>query len=1066
MTMPLQTQIVPIVMRSGADTKEDSKTAPTGSLDRLVNATFQAPGKIQKRNGYEALSRDVLDSSADLTTAAGLATRAGELLLMDGTNAYSYDAPGDAWVNKGPLPSPTVSVTAGLAAGSSSIVGYDSAQHPDGLMMIAAEVWAPTYGAVGSTSAGIVYSVIDTTTGNVIVNQTAIASVKSPKVIVAGSYFVLFYVDASNALVAATLPVATPTAALTTAGTLSLNASTPNYDALYANTGHVYVIGCIATDSPANGYMLRTYAPSNFGSHVATVTKSSLYARAVSIVIDTYSGRPIAGWLNSSGLGIGFALYNSAVSLTEVTTGFMGNTSGPATALTMVSTESTDATGDNKSLICCYVTVPDTQCVPAFCGFGMSGTSNGMGRGSIQVAFIQGYAGSTLTYTLLRGVTLAGKALRYGSTVVPAGFVLPGSQTPAVPAPYVPVIFSAGESSHAADAVSTLFLVHGLTGQVVARLWQGTSVTRWFNTVSGVNTVPGMLPETTSLGDGVFTFPAGEVAQFSAPDATATTPALYQLVNAKQVTIDFGDPVNAYQGVEIADALLVSGGCPTAYDGNVTSEQGFNWSPYRIRVTNSSLGGVLAAGSYSYAAIYEWLDANGIVHWSGASATVAVTAVAGAQNTLSIPTLRTTRKTGVRVVIYRTIANGTVYYRLNNTGAAGTNDALLNSTSVNAVSFTDNVVTDTVLQQRAQLYTTGGVLENDPPPPLLCPTIHARRVIGIDASNRNTLWYSKQVAAGSPVEFSLAFQLSVSSLGGDTTAIASLDDKLIAFKIDRILMFTGQGPDSSGGQLDWSDSILVSTDTGCSAPKSIVVTPVGLMFQSPKGIYLLGRDLSVSYIGAPMEAYNGAAVLGAAMMPQVQQVRFQQAARTLVYDYGVGQWSVFETPAVGVDSLVWGGAHTYVTSAGLVAKETPGEHEDVGETFIPVRFTTSWISLAGIQGFQRVWRVLFAGTVSSETNVTVSLATDYDPDDGYVPLGGGMFLASSAQSATFEPLRSATGNWQERMHVTQQKSESIQIGFNEAQSDRANVYLDLSAITLEVGTKKGAGKLPASKSTG
>jgi len=68
--MPLQRQLVPIAMRSGADTKSDAKTSSVpGELNMLVNATLQKPGKIIKRNGYAALSRDVQSSSTDLSTA-------------------------------------------------------------------------------------------------------------------------------------------------------------------------------------------------------------------------------------------------------------------------------------------------------------------------------------------------------------------------------------------------------------------------------------------------------------------------------------------------------------------------------------------------------------------------------------------------------------------------------------------------------------------------------------------------------------------------------------------------------------------------------------------------------------------------------------------------------------------------------------------------------------------------------------------------------------------------------------------------------------------------------------
>jgi len=49
---------------------------------------------------------------------------------------------------------------------------------------------------------------------------------------------------------------------------------------------------------------------------------------------------------------------------------------------------------------------------------------------------------------------------------------------------------------------------------------------------------------------------------------------------------------------------------------------------------------------------------------------------------------------------------------------------------------------------------------------------------------------------------------------------------------------------------------LIPTDTGTINPRSIVLTPMGIMYQSEKGIYLLDRSLQVSYIGADVEAYR------------------------------------------------------------------------------------------------------------------------------------------------------------------------------------------------------------------
>jgi len=1060
--MTIDTQLVSIRMVKGTDTKADSKSAPTGDLDELVNATFQAPGKIQKRNGYDALS-----TTSGPSVAVGLASRANELLLMDGANAYSRNAASDAWVSKGPLPSPTVGVAQGIQAGSASAVGYDCAQHSGGLMMMAAELWSPLFGAVGATCSGVVYSVIDTTTGNVVVSRAAtqIAAARNPKVLVVGSNFLLYY-TVSTTLYVDVLPVATPTATPANASVATVSSTTPNYDVTYSAPWSLILLAtCNNTGTPTNGVQVQTFAAATPTVQYTTATIASVSARTVSVCFDpTYGGSVWVAWITSASTISYYVWSNTGLTASPLGgAGTLASATG-ATALTLIAAPSTATNVANGfSFALCYYTVPDAQFIP----YGI-GTTNDNGRDQVKVVVVQAYNAISSATTLLRGARLAGKGFTQGPLYDIPFLYSPGSYIQAQ-TPYVPVIFSAASSSTVADPVSTLFVVQGITGQAVVRMWQGTSVGQWFNSTSSCGTVPGMLPECTALGGGSFLLAAGEVTQFSAPAIGSAAPVLYSLTSARAVTIDFADPTYGFQSVESAGSALFSGGCPTQYDGGSTTvEHGFNYSPYRLDVTWRTVGGILAAGTYGYCAIYEWIDANGIVHWSGASTAVSVTTTGSTSSvSIGVPTLRMTSKTGVRVVLFRTLVNGTVYYRLTNTGGSTASDALLNVTSSDYVTYSDTTVTDTVLASRAQLYTTGGTIENDPPPPMLCPVVHKRRVIGIDASNRNTLWYSKQVGEGTPVEFSLAFVLGVSPLGGDCTALASLDDKLVAFKRDRIFMFTGQGPDATGGQNDWSDSIPVSGDVGCIAAKSIVVTPGGVMFRSSKGIYLLGRDLSVSYIGAPVEAFNAQAVLSGTLCADVQQVRMQQAAQTLVYDYGVQQWSVFSLPGTGVDALVWDGAFTYATSTGVVSTEVAGQYHDPGSAFIPMSFLTSWISLAGLQGFQRVRRLLLAGAVSTISNVNISLATNYDPEAAYLPVGGGVVVVSSAQAATFAATRTQAGNWQERIHVTRQKCEAIQIGFTETQNGTTyDAYLDLSAISLEVGIKRGLRKMAAAESTG
>lgn len=65
------------------------------------------------------------------------------------------------------------------------------------------------------------------------------------------------------------------------------------------------------------------------------------------------------------------------------------------------------------------------------------------------------------------------------------------------------------------------------------------------------------------------------------------------------------------------------------------------------------------------------------------------------------------------------------------------------------------------------------------------------------------------------------------------------DDKLIIFKPDAIYYVTGQGPDNTGGNNNFSDPIFITSTVGSSNDRSLTFIPAGIMFQSDKG-YVTG----------------------------------------------------------------------------------------------------------------------------------------------------------------------------------------------------------------------------------
>lgn len=98
--MALQKQKVVLNLASGLDTKTDSKHLPLGKLTKLENAVYTKTGRLDKRNGFDALGNLDLNSN-ELTNPDGLALFNNERLLYRNQKLYSYSSAADRWTDKG-----------------------------------------------------------------------------------------------------------------------------------------------------------------------------------------------------------------------------------------------------------------------------------------------------------------------------------------------------------------------------------------------------------------------------------------------------------------------------------------------------------------------------------------------------------------------------------------------------------------------------------------------------------------------------------------------------------------------------------------------------------------------------------------------------------------------------------------------------------------------------------------------------------------------------------------------------------------------------------------------------
>jgi hypothetical protein len=309
--------------------------------------------------------------------------------------------------------------------------------------------------------------------------------------------------------------------------------------------------------------------------------------------------------------------------------------------------------------------------------------------------------------------------------------------------------------------------------------------------------------------------------------------------------------------------------------------------------------------------------------------------------------------------------------------------------------------------------------------------------------------YSKQVTPGIAVEFSQLFDTQIGSRGGDTLAIFPLDDKLIFFKETDLEYMVGDGPAPTGSQNDFSDPQLITTDVGLKDVRSVVQMPLGLMFKSTKGIYLLDRSLNATYIGADVDAYNSDVVVSANLMPDRNEVRFEMLSGvTLVYDYFYQQWSVF-TGINAVGAATWNGTYIYMNSTGHTLQETPGVYTDNG-AFIKLKLVWGWLSFAQLQGYQRLWKILVLGQYKSAHQLQVTVYQDFKNTGGQV---------SVFTVPTSPP-------YQIRFFPTNQLCEAVQVTVEDNQSSNFGEGYSISGLAFEVGVESGLQRVPPTYSQG
>lgn len=519
----------------------------------------------------------------------------------------------------------------------------------------------------------------------------------------------------------------------------------------------------------------------------------------------------------------------------------------------------------------------------------------------------------------------------------------------------------------------------------------------------------------------------------------------------------------------IGAAAHSHGGMHIATDGDSAFENSVHTAPETPRVAQNAVG--YATGFFPTAtavrnviAGWVWIDAAGNEHRSGVSLPVSsrTNASPNTSLTLNVSPPPLSADGLARTMILRVWVTGDV-----SAGAAADAYYLIRESSIfvtvtNGVGWWRVELTSLPVSLVAgeQPYTAGGVLPAEAPPALRDLAAWQDVLVGIDAGDRNLLWYTKPLEPGIAPEWSAALTIRLPSDGGDVVSLNTVDDKLVALKERAIYYVVGTPRDRLGQGTD-PIAVRVASDVGCLGRHTTALVPDGLLFvaSNGRGLCLLDRGMSLRRMRQAEDRFAeyGPTIHSAVVVPHESCVRWATTGGFVVsLDYEHGAISRFTAYRGGQHQAVIDGRVWLLQAAGTLTREALEGAGDVVADQAPYwSVTTAWIKLAGLNGFQRVRRLVLLSTQPERdkgaVGLTALVAYDYDP--------------TPAGSAAWEPLQWGPGSngKQVMWHLPRQKCTSIRFTVSEnaiGLPPASPVYTSvlLSQLSLRCGVKQSPTK--------
>lgn len=935
---PLTWQVVRLSLATTLETKADVRAADPRQLAVVRDVHFDEIGGAGTRLPFLDMGSLVFGGGS-LADCRRVVAYGNELLVMTDDEVYSWNEQLDRWVLRGTHLACSIDEQSRFVTTDDQL-DADRAELNNTIVY----VWQVAGAATISYAAAL-----DKATGSVLMSPTAInagATASRPHLVALSTKLLLTFQDGASNLKAYALDPAAPATALAGAATTILaGAANFFYDAERVPATDTAIVAVRRTVTTSYEVLKVTAALA-----VTAATKARTCDGPIACAVDPTGTHVQIVRANVTNIQGDLLLVST---LADV---FTGQAIGTVLGTPVNQIAAAYRNVQNGGQYRCY----------AFWSFQESTTNSAWATKS---NFVDDAGSLGAQVTLVRRLGVASRAFSHGGSV------------------YVWLVFG-GQSGYYGTGVSAAFgsslqnayFLYRDDAFLVAKSADGEA--------GGFAASTGRLPG-VSLTGGLTSYSwCGVERRVITVDAKSTN---YGARAPRDIVFTF-DSNDARRTAPIGKTLYIASGEVLQYDGTQLAEVGFHLFPWFLALIDAG-GGSMAPGTYAYKNTVRWDNGQGELDRSS-TATVATVVVTGSSVSLvaNWPALYVTHKTvnPPAQEIWRSPVNpqGESPFALVSSkdpaGTANPNRYVANDIAADSLPTFNDFLSDAQAGARETNPENGlaiGALS--PPGASIIIATDTRIFLAGVSGDADAIWYSRERGDNEVASFHDTLRVDVPREGGRITSIWFLDDVLYASRETAIYALPGVGLDNLGQGQNFGPARTISLDVGCVSHDAQALTPVGLLFKSRKGWYLLnGRD--VRYVGGNVAAFDDDTVHAVNVMHSKHHVRILTSGRMLVWDYrqlidstnepGPGQWAEW-TIADGVHACVWQGRHVYLTAAGPRI-----EAASFAGTTHGLDIETKWIPPAELQGAAKVKAAGILGEHRSEHLLRIRAARDWQYD--------------------------------------------------------------------------------------